>query len=83
MSMNEVVDFLADETPSIDFLADGVSECNGDYLCDPLQGGCGHGLTAHSRGMVIHDRCLIAGCGCQQAVLTEGARRKVKQGLLP
>lgn len=31
--------------------------------------GCGHFLTCHTRGMILHDRCLIVGCDCKMAVL--------------
>lgn len=43
---------------------------------------CRHGLTAHSRGMTIHDRCLMAGCKCQMAVLTDRAKLRVKREVI-
>lgn len=61
------MDFVA--TPVIDFLADGAPETGGNVFCDPLEGGCGHFLTCHTRGMVVHDRCLMPDCDCEQAVL--------------
>jgi hypothetical protein len=79
------MDFLASEPmvsePSavVDFLGEEIRASAEDCFCVA----CGHGLTAHSRGLLIHDRCLIVGCPCQKAVLTESAARKVKHGLLP
>lgn len=61
-----VVDLLAE--PVIDFLSDSAP-ATGGVFCDPLKGGCGHFLTAHSRGMIVHDRCLILGCDCTRAKL--------------
>jgi len=72
------MDYLATE-PVVDFL----SEARIDGLDDSFCGDCKHPLTTHSRGMIIHDRCLILGCGCKQAVLTQAARKKVKHGILP
>ena len=31
--------------------------------------GCGHFLTCHTRGLILHDHCLILGCDCMKAVL--------------
>jgi hypothetical protein len=47
------------------------------------RGECGHFLTVHSLGMAIHGRCLLVGCKCTQAVLTEAAVIRVKKGILP
>ena len=72
---DDLVDFLADPTPSvIDFLADGVPDDTTGVFCDPLNGGCGHFLTVHSRGMIVHDRCLHPGCDCKRAVVTRNKR---------
>ena len=49
------------------------------YICDPDGGGCGHFLTAHTRGMILHDRCLMVGCPCKRAVVTRHQRFKVEQ----
>jgi hypothetical protein len=70
-----VVDFLAEQPPAvIDFLSDSAPAAGGDVFCDPLQGGCGHFLTAHSRGMIVFDRCLMLDCKCQKAVITRNKR---------
>lgn len=60
---------------------DGVASVE-DAYCDPVNGGCNHALTAHSRGLIIHDRCLITGCHCKRAVLTAIARDRVKKGIV-
>lgn len=69
------MDFLAD--PVVDFLEE--EEKHPDWNCVE----CGHGLTSHTRGLIIHDRCLMLGCSCKMAVLTEKAKRAAKHGLLP
>jgi hypothetical protein len=81
-----VMDFLEQTTPTpikdnntdpvVDFLSNNRVDGLDDYMCDRTQGGCGHGLTAHTRGMILHDRCLIVGCDCKKAVLTENAKRR-------
>lgn len=85
-------DFLADETiestKSVrgeDLLSEldhGLLDTH-DAFCNPDNGGCRHPLTAHTRGMILHDRCMYLGCSCKKAVLTENAKRRVKHGLLP
>lgn len=73
-----VVDLLAETQPNVvDFLGEQITALAEDCFCL----NCGHGLTAHTRGLIVHDRCLM--CDCKQAVLTESAIRKVKHGLLP
>jgi hypothetical protein len=72
------MDYLTDE-PIIDFLGEEVKAAEEDWKC----AACGHALTLHSRGMIVHDRCLLVGCDCSRAVLTESAARKIKNGIMP
>lgn len=72
------MDFLATE-PVIDFLEEQITASEEDFKCV----GCQHPLTVHTRGLVVHDRCLWFGCDCQKAVLTESATRKIKHGIMP
>lgn len=62
--------------PVVDFLQESID--HPDYNCAR----CGHGLTGHTSGPTLHGRCLLCR-ECPKAVLTEGAKRKVKHGLLP
>jgi len=72
------MDYLEAE-PIVDFLGEEVRAIEEDWKCVA----CGHALTLHTRGMVVHDRCLLAGCDCSRAVLTESAVRKVNHGIMP
>ena len=75
VAMEDVIDLLAE--PVEDLFA-GIYEGK-DAECTA----CGHWLTVHSAGLIIHDRCLHPGCECKQAVLTPNAQRKTNRGLLP
>jgi hypothetical protein len=78
--MSDDFDFLADDSGEVtDFLAVEIEAFEEDWRCQE----CRHPLSAHSRGMIVHDTCLIAGCDCIQAVLTKSAARKVRGGILP
>lgn len=68
------MDFLAE--PVVDFLEE--EEKHPDWNCV----GCGHGLTAHTKGLVLHGACQMCR-ECPKAVLTEKAKRAVNHGLLP
>jgi hypothetical protein len=72
------MDYLESE-PIVDFLGEEVKAFEEDWKCVR----CSHALTLHTRGMVVHDRCLLAGCDCNRAVLTESAARKMKHGIMP
>lgn len=72
------MDYLAAE-PIVDFLGEEVRATEKDWKCVR----CTHVLTLHTRGMVVHDRCLLVGCDCKRAVLTESALRKLKHGIMP
>ncbi len=72
------MDYLTDE-PVVDFLGEQLTAYEEDWKCVA----CGHALTLHTCGLVIHARCLLAGCSCPKAVLTESALRKMKHGILP
>lgn len=73
-------DFLADEpmVEVVDFLNVEITASEEDHRCQ----GCSHPLTAHTRGMALHGPCGICR-ECPLAQLTESAKRKVKNGLLP
>lgn len=72
------MDYLSDE-PVVDFLDEQITSSEEDYKCV----GCGHPLTVHTAGYVLHGRCLMQGCDCSKAVLTESAMRKSKHGIMP
>lgn len=73
-----VVDLLAEESFVVDYLGEQIEVSENDWKCVA----CGHALTAHTAGLMLHGRCLECN-NCPQAVLTESAKRKVKNGLLP
>lgn len=72
------MDYLESE-PIVDFLGEEVQAAEEDWKCVA----CTHALTLHTRGMIVHDRCLLVGCDCSRAVLTESALRKMKHGIMP
>lgn len=72
------MDFLTTD-PVVDFLDEQITSFEEDWKCVE----CSHALTLHTRGLIVHDRCLLLGCGCRKAVLTESAMRKIKHGTLP
>jgi len=67
------MDFLTTE-PVIDFLDEQITALEEDWKCVA----CQHALTLHTAGMRLHGRCLLVGCDCKKAVLTESAVRKMK-----
>jgi hypothetical protein len=72
------MDFLTTE-PVVDFLGEQISAYEDDWKCVE----CGHALTVHTAGFIVHGRCLLQGCDCKRAVLTESAVRKMKNGIMP
>lgn len=74
------MDYLTTE-PVVDFLGEEITAYEEDWKCqDPA---CGHALTLHTAGLVVHGRCLLQGCSCKRAVLTQSALRKIKHGIMP
>lgn len=43
---------------------------------------CIHPLTVHTRGLTLHGRCLVVGCKCLEAKLTEAASKRVSKGVM-
>jgi len=72
------MDYLAAE-PIVDFLGEEVKAHEEDWKCVA----CGHALTLHTRGLLVHDRCLLVGCDCARATLTVSAVNKIKNGIMP
>lgn len=72
------MDYLTAE-PVVDFLDGEISAYEEDWKCVA----CSHALTLHTAGFAVHERCLLEGCGCKRAVLTDSAVRKVKNGIMP
>lgn len=72
------MDFLTTE-PVIDLLGELIEAYEEDWKCVS----CGHALTLHTAGLRVHDRCLLVGCDCKRAVLTQSAIRKMKHGNMP
>lgn len=72
------MDFLTTE-PVVDFLDEQISCYEEDWKCVA----CGHALTLHTAGLVVYHRCLLEGCSCKKAVLTDSAAHKVKHGIMP
>ena len=72
------MDYLTTE-PVVDFLGEEITAFEEDYKCVE----CHHPLTLHTAGLIVHDRCLLQGCVCKRAVLTDSAVRKMKNGIMP
>ena len=72
------MDYLNAE-PIVDFLGEQIRSLEEDWKCVA----CGHALTLHTAGLTVHDKCLLVGCSCPKAMLTESAVRKIKNGILP
>ena len=72
------MDYLSTE-PVIDFLGEQERAVEEDWKCVA----CEHPLTVHTAGFVVYGPCLLAGCECSKAVLTDSAANKVKHGIMP